>query len=152
MTTSVITIDLNLRTDGGLTLAGLEDVQGDAVVAGDDVVVREVESDLISTGRVVRVDDERRLVYVDVDWDAMRFASPEPLMLEEHLKQVNAASRATSPLGTWSAVTALGVFKASYGWVPPTMTPVRYLTHASVTNAASPRLSGGMPNQESVPA
>jgi hypothetical protein len=66
-----IAIDLNVRVRGNLTYSGYEDIDGDLPSDGA-VEVYEPESGLIGLGRVVERDDERRLVYLAVDWSSLR--------------------------------------------------------------------------------
>jgi len=69
--TARIAIDLNVRVRGNQTYAGLEDVQGD-IAAGSTVEVYEPESGLAGPAEVVEVDLEKQLVYLAVDWHALR--------------------------------------------------------------------------------
>lgn len=71
MAMTEVIIDLNIRTTGGLTYAGLDDVNGDTPVEGESVIVREVESGLTGRGRVDRVDQDKGLVYLEVDWSSL---------------------------------------------------------------------------------
>lgn len=76
---STIIIDPNVRVEGGLTFAGFEDlVDGEVPGVGTAVRVREPEADLEGTGKVARVDRERSLVYLHVDWTTLRPAESTP--------------------------------------------------------------------------
>jgi len=63
-----IMIDPNVRVSGGLTFSGYEDVRGPMPVAGQQVLVREPEANLVAVGTVEHLDENDRLVYVAVDW------------------------------------------------------------------------------------
>lgn len=71
-----VEIDPNVRVRGQLTYAGLEDVRGPLAV-GQTVEVYESESDLVGEGRVVEIDLATRLVYLGVDWGALRVRGGE---------------------------------------------------------------------------
>ncbi len=71
-----IAIDVNVRVRGNLTYSGFEDIDGEPAVAGASVEVYEPESGLAGTGRVVELDVERELVYLEVDWASLRPALP----------------------------------------------------------------------------
>lgn len=76
--TARITIDPNVRVSGNRTYAGLEDVDGGPVKPGDRVRVWEPESDVSGSATVERVDAERGLVYLDVNWSALRAPATMP--------------------------------------------------------------------------
>lgn len=61
-------IDPNVRVSGGLTFSGYEDVRGPMPVAGQQVLVREPEANLVAIGTVDRLDENDRLIFVAVDW------------------------------------------------------------------------------------
>jgi hypothetical protein len=63
-----VMIDPNVRVAGGLTFSGFEDVRGPMPLAGQEVLVREPEANLVAIGVVDHLNDEDRLVYVRVDW------------------------------------------------------------------------------------
>ncbi len=67
-----VEIDLDVRVRGNLTYSGFEDVQGELPAEGHTVEVVEPESELVGQGRVVEIDEERRLVYLEVDWAGLR--------------------------------------------------------------------------------
>jgi hypothetical protein len=66
-----IAIDPNVRVWGDKTYAGFEDVQGIPVVGGY-VEVWESESGASGFGQVTAIDHDRGLVYLSVDWAALR--------------------------------------------------------------------------------
>jgi hypothetical protein len=63
-----IMIDPNVRVAGGLTFSGYEDIRGPMPAAGQQVLVREPEANLVAVGTVDHLDENDRLVYVAVDW------------------------------------------------------------------------------------
>lgn len=63
-----IMIDPNVRVSGGLTFSGYEDVRGPMPVAGQQVLVREPEANLVAVGTIDHFDVNDRLIYVAVDW------------------------------------------------------------------------------------
>lgn len=67
-----IAIDLNVRVRGNLTYSGFEDIDGDLPLPGMDVEVYEPESGMVGVGRVADLDEEHRLVYLQVDWAGLR--------------------------------------------------------------------------------
>lgn len=68
-----IAIDPNVRVHGNGTYAGFEDIlRGNLPSVGDDVVVREPESDLVGVGQITEIDVPRSLVYLSVDWSSLR--------------------------------------------------------------------------------
>ena len=66
-----VEIDLNVRVRGNGTYAGFEDVQGPLAV-GMDVEVYESESGLTGPGRVTEIDAAKELVFLSVEWGALR--------------------------------------------------------------------------------
>lgn len=66
-----IAIDLNVRVRGDLTYSGFEDIEG-TLPADGLVEVYEPESGVRGRGRVVDVDDQAELVYLEVDWPGLR--------------------------------------------------------------------------------
>jgi len=66
-----VEIDLNVRVRGNWTFSGLEDTSG-PVEAGQVVEVFEAESGLSGPGIVEEIDEDRRLIYLSVDWAALR--------------------------------------------------------------------------------
>jgi hypothetical protein len=68
-----VDIDLNVRVRGNQTFTGIEDVHG-PIDVGDEVLVREPESGVRGNGRIVEIDHQRRVVYLDVDWPSLGFA------------------------------------------------------------------------------
>jgi hypothetical protein len=69
--TARVAIDLNVRVRGNQTYAGFEDADR-SLATGDEVEVFEPETGLAGPGRVTDVDNKRRLVYLAVDWPALR--------------------------------------------------------------------------------
>jgi len=63
-----IAIDPNVRVKGNRTYAGLEDVDGGPVAVGDRVRVWEPEGDISGFATVVDLDQDRNLVYLEVNW------------------------------------------------------------------------------------
>lgn len=70
-----IAIDPNVRVHGNQTYAGFEDIDGPVPRVGEPVTVHEPESSLSGTAHVARVDEKTLLVYLEVDWSALR---PQP--------------------------------------------------------------------------
>jgi hypothetical protein len=68
-----VEIDLNVRVRGNWTFSGLEDADGPLVV-GEIVEVYERESGFAGRGRVEEVDEQRRVVFLSVDWGSLRAA------------------------------------------------------------------------------
>jgi hypothetical protein len=78
-----VIIDPNVRVAGNETFAGFEDIRGAMPDKGWRVIVREPESNLVGYGRVTRLDDADRLIYLAVNWAELvpeRILSPEELM------------------------------------------------------------------------
>lgn len=67
---TLVTIDLNVRIGGNQTFAGFEDVDG-PIRPGGEVTVVEPESGIQGPGRVVRIDAERELIYLEVEWSRL---------------------------------------------------------------------------------
>lgn len=78
-----IAIDLNVRIRGNQTYAGFEDVRipgasaDDPLETGDikpgtPVLAFEEETGIIADAVVAAVDEEARLVYLEVDWGSFR--------------------------------------------------------------------------------
>lgn len=69
-----IAIDPNLRVEGNATIAGFEDVLGGTVgnlANGMTVEVFEPESGLVGVGRVMEIDQTRRLIHLGVEWTTL---------------------------------------------------------------------------------
>jgi hypothetical protein len=71
-----VIIDLNVRLSFGdkndATYSGFEDVIGEIrPKPGEPVEVIEIESGICGHGRILGVDLERRLLFLDVDWKAL---------------------------------------------------------------------------------
>ena len=62
-----VRIDLNARSKDGYVLARLSRADG-PVFSGDYVVAFEPDDRVAAQARVVRIDDERGLIYLAVDW------------------------------------------------------------------------------------
>lgn len=71
--TSRVPIDLNVRVEHGYTYAWIRDVDGPSPQQGDQVEVYEPESGLTGFAIVARVDADRALVFLDVDWGSLDF-------------------------------------------------------------------------------
>jgi hypothetical protein len=71
-----IHIDPNVRIRGGMTYAGLEDISGPRPEPGDNVTVVEIESGLVGHATVDSIDDDKQLIYLDVDWASLRDGGP----------------------------------------------------------------------------
>lgn len=71
-TDTIIDIDPNVRTAGNETYSGWEDVHGDWPSIGDAVTVREPESGIEGTARVTDIEDKGQLIYLAVNWQALR--------------------------------------------------------------------------------
>jgi hypothetical protein len=80
-----IEIDPNVRVRGNKTFAGFEDVQEHGqltrtrlrdvpVTAGEAVLAWEPEDNIVTDAVVVDVDEEKRLVYLAVEWGRWREA------------------------------------------------------------------------------
>ena len=67
-----IEIDPNVRVESGWTYSGFEDVTGPVPMVGELVTVFESEDRIQGEAFVTRVDRDRRLVYLDVDWSSLR--------------------------------------------------------------------------------
>ncbi|HEY5834925.1 hypothetical protein [Streptomyces sp.] len=81
-----VEIDPNIRAPlGGYTRARLEDADG-PLTPGQDVTVYESESGLTGPGRVTRIDRTNQLVYLAVDWWALR-EEPAPAPVDPALRQ-----------------------------------------------------------------
>lgn len=88
-----VAIDLNVRVRGALTYAGLEDASA-PVRVGDHVHVYERESGLEGPAEVVEVDDSSRLIYLRVEWAALRGPTTE----HDYVDGLSALLRRGSPL------------------------------------------------------
>lgn len=66
-----VMIDPNVRVRGNGTFAGFEDVTG-AITVHMPVEVYEPESGLVGTGTITEIDSASELVYLSVDWAALR--------------------------------------------------------------------------------
>lgn len=67
-----IAIDPNIRVRGNATFAGFEDVQGSPVHLGAIVEVFEPESGIVGIGEVVEIDEDRKLIFLAVDWASLK--------------------------------------------------------------------------------
>lgn len=78
-----IAVDLNVRVRGNQTYAGFEDVRIPRAAADDPVdlaVIKpgtpvtafEEETGITADAKVTAVDEEARLVYLEVDWSSFR--------------------------------------------------------------------------------
>ncbi|MEU2106472.1 hypothetical protein [Nocardia sp. NPDC019255] len=71
-----IVIDPNVRADNGVTYSGFEDVRGELPKAGEFVLAREIESNVITEAIVTRVDEDSKLIYLAVAWSRLRDDKP----------------------------------------------------------------------------
>lgn len=71
-----VLIDLNVRTRHNWTFTGREDAFG-SVSIGQLVEVFEEESGIYGPGIVTDIDEKKRLVYLSVDWGALRLPEDE---------------------------------------------------------------------------
>lgn len=86
-----VQVDLNVRVRGNKTYAGYEDVvpEGAPVAVGEQVLVWEAEDDIVTDGTVIELDDEKQIIYLDVDWRGFRDAHtfravrPDPAAAQE---------------------------------------------------------------------
>lgn len=84
--TARVAIDLNVRVRGNETYAGFEDVDG-GLAPGDLVEVYERETGLRGSARVTKVDNQRQLVFLAVDWPSLREHRPtEPDWLGQYFR------------------------------------------------------------------
>lgn len=72
-----IEIDLNVRTRNNETYAGIEDADTNDPNVGDEVYVVQSEDEIIGDATITRIDLEKDLVYLAVDWTSLR-DDPEP--------------------------------------------------------------------------
>ena len=66
-----VEIDPNIRVRGGQTLADYGDADGPLSV-GQKVRVYESEAGIAGDGVVIELDDEKRLIFLRVDWAGLR--------------------------------------------------------------------------------
>src|SRR4051794_10794704 len=67
-----IAIDLNVRVAGDQTYAGFEDVEGGGLPAESEYVeVYEPESGVFGKAQVTRIDMDRELIYLAVEWSGL---------------------------------------------------------------------------------
>ena len=97
-------IDPNVRVRGGQTYSALRHVRGDTPHVGDEVFVREPESNLVGKAAVTDIDERDHLIYLRVDWATL--APEQPLKPKQLEALVAAAASATPPAttgasGTW---------------------------------------------------
>lgn len=69
-----IEIDLNCRTEENYTYSGFEDIDHEptAIQGHEPVIVCEPETGVEGFGRVARMDWDKGLVYIRVDWSSLR--------------------------------------------------------------------------------
>lgn len=73
-----IAIDPNIRLPGNQTFAGFEDVQRFPIHVGMEVEVYEEESGVHGHGSVASIDEERELVYLNVEWSSLAYPENGP--------------------------------------------------------------------------
>ena len=66
-----VDIDPNVRVRGNQTYAGFDDVRG-MMMVNEAVEVREREAGLVGVARIVDLDKEAELIYLEVDWKSLR--------------------------------------------------------------------------------
>lgn len=66
-----VRIDPNIRVCGGQTIAEPGDISGE-VVLGCPVWVYEPEAGVIGEGVAVSFDEDKQLLFIDVDWPSLR--------------------------------------------------------------------------------
>lgn len=104
-----VEIDLNVRVKGNLTFTGVEDADG-PVRPGDIVHVFESESGLEGTGRVESIDEDRRLIYLAVDWGGLRVPPPrQASCFGAQLTETQAQATASSVTSHRSKLVPTGV-------------------------------------------
>jgi hypothetical protein len=75
-------IDPNVRVRGGQTYSALRHVQGEIPRVGEEVFVREPESNLVGRAVVADIDAHDHLIYLRVDWATL---APEALLTPDQL-------------------------------------------------------------------
>jgi hypothetical protein len=93
--TTEVTIDPNVRVRGGQTYSAFRHIRGDMPLVGEEVFVREPESNLVGKATVADINRRDRLIYLRVDWAAL---APEKLLTPAQLMAKLAAS--ASPTNT----------------------------------------------------
>lgn len=115
-----IAIDLNVRVRGNLTYSGFEDIEGDLPLDGW-VEVYEPESDIVGWGRVVEIDEDTRLVYLEIEWAALR---PRGSVAGSSVQVLVTAGRALTRTVATSNLAAAGAEAVRRtGFRPPDSTP-----------------------------
>lgn len=102
-----IYIDPNVRVRGGQTYSAFRHVIGDMPRVGDEVFVREPESNLVGTATVADIDQRDHLIYLSIDWAAI---APEKLPAPDELMAQVATVSNTAPTTTapaWRSEPAL---------------------------------------------
>jgi hypothetical protein len=97
MATEVL-IDPNVRVRGGQTYSAFRHVRGDTPQVGQEVFVREPESNLVGKAVVTDINNSDHLIYLRVDWAAL--APEQPLTPDQLMAQVAAH---TPPPARWYA-------------------------------------------------
>lgn len=67
-----VEVDYNQRSAEDLVRAGFEDVRGGPIFEGLVVPVTMPDDESEGLATVVRIDDEARLIYLEVDWSTVR--------------------------------------------------------------------------------
>jgi uncharacterized Rossmann fold enzyme len=73
--TARIVIDPNVRIRGNQTYSGFKDVQG-PIAVGDKALAVEAEDGIVTDAEVTDIDEEKRIVYLAVDWRGWRDDDP----------------------------------------------------------------------------
>jgi len=111
MPTEVL-IDPNVRVRGGQTYSAFRHIRGDIPSVGEEVFVRELESDLVGKAVVTEIDTHDHLIYLRIDWATL---APDVLLTPDQLMaQVAAAVR--SSLTTAGPTRAGAYTQAPAGW------------------------------------
>lgn len=106
-----IALDLNVRVRGNQTYAGFEDVEGAFIpTVGEAVEVYERESGISGKAEVTEVDEDRKLVFLLIDWALLS----APLTVPGGIAVLPASSRAGAATLSFGAsgVAALAVTAA----------------------------------------
>src|SRR5674476_562173 len=107
--TTEIRIDPNVRVEGNMTYAGYEDLLNvtEPPKVGEVVLVRETESDIVGWATVARVDPLTKLIYLSLDWAALRLETLSPLVLTENF------DNAAQYFATWTVAQPAELFRTN---------------------------------------
>ncbi|MGO9382384.1 MAG: hypothetical protein ACLP4W_09870 [Mycobacterium sp.] len=84
-----IFIDPNVRVRGGQTYSAFRHVRGDTPRVGEEVFVREPESNLVGKATVTDIGERDHLIYLRVDWATL---APEEILTPDQLMSHIAAA------------------------------------------------------------